>query len=192
MKRFLIAGVALITVLALTGCGATGYTTGRAQKNAGDAAGKVLENATGQKVDAANVYQYGIGTTGAAAEASRIDTTAFFGPTHPNTVFGEIGVVVAIMKDLSAASLVAHFTDLDKANEYNVLFRSISAVSYSPTMFEFKAQECDEDGNVMTGGAVINVYAASFGNGSFSLITTVQQNGANFTNGTPLSIPQTN
>ncbi len=184
MKRFLIAGVALITVLALTGCGATGYTTGRAQKKAGEAAQTVIEDSTGLKAEDVLTYATSGAITGQTAQSQGIYIDRLLGSSYPNTMFDQIAVAVSIAKNNTFASLAVYLIYSGEADGHVITFKSVGVVTNSQTGFQFEAKECDEAGNIMNSGVSISVFGANFGTNV--MLTTI------FTNSTPLQLLQIN
>lgn len=186
MKKLLIAGLALATVIALTGCGVSGYTTGRASGKASAEGANVLKSTTGEEATNLNSDNYYVQATGATASASFLNTEALLGAGYPNTVFEEIGASVMIKKDGSLATVVIILTPVSTGEQMPVAFLSIGQITYNATTgFNFTAQLYDLDTmSFVNNGALINVNGVNFGNQM--RITIKLQGSANaFANSTP-------
>ncbi len=186
MKKLLIAGLALATVIALTGCGAAGYTTGRASGKASADAAKMIDDATGQQPTNLDSDNYYVQATGATASASFLNTEGLLGTGYPNTVFEEIGASVMIKKDGTLASVVVILTPVSTGDQMPVAFLSTGKITYNAaTGFNFTAQLYDLDTmSFVNGGALINVNGVNFGN-QMRITIKLQGSTLAFANSTP-------
>ena len=186
MKKLLIAGLVVFTALALTGCGASGYTSDRVKKSTEEGA-DVLSAVQGAEVTNATTDAFYVESTGASASSLLIDATALFGAQYPNSKFDSIDMSLLINKSGTGASLFIIFTVAGE--EMPVAFVTSAATNYKAGLgFNFTAQLVDLDTETVdpSGLTVMVTGVASVG-GAPRVTIKLTGSSANFANGTPLT-----
>lgn len=186
MKKLLIAGLVVLTALALTGCGASGYTNDRFKKSTADGA-KVLSDVQGAEVTNSDADAFYVESTGASASSLFIDATALFGAQYPNSKFDSIDMSLIVNKNGVGAILYIIFNVA--GDEMPVCFITTAATNYKVGLgFNFTAQLFDLDTNTAdpSGLTVMVTGVASVG-GAPRVTVKLSGSSANFANGTPLT-----
>ncbi len=121
MKKLLIAGLALITILALTGCGASSYSRGGYTKQAEGNASSLLSDKTGQTTTAANSETYAMEISGAeAAIGYGIRAENLLGSGYISADYEKIGIALSVNKEYTVAVMSIVFVSAKYTDTVNL------------------------------------------------------------------------
>ena len=175
MKRLLIAGLALVTILSLTGCG---VSSSRGGLKANKAAASGLSGLTGEASTLANSEMYALETTGLQASGYGINAENFLGTGNVNANYTKIGIAINVNKAYTVAAAAIVFTSAEYEDTVNLI--PVGTISGSPTTgLIFVAQDFN--------GVKVNITAMKYGTNMIANIKLASSS-ALFAQSTPLSL----